>query len=77
MATDTLERLKKILADDAFAIASENVKPAATLSADFGLDEADLVHFWEKLTIEFGSNFSDDVTSNLMTVDDVVKHIDR
>lgn len=75
MSDTSIERLRKYLVDN-FSLKGEDIKPAATLSGDLGLDEQDLDELWMGLKATFGSSFPSDQTQKLKTVDDVVKYMD-
>ena len=71
----TLETLQDILMDE-FDLPRERVTPEAQLSA-LGVDSLDLLELMFKIEDRYKLAIRDDIPTDLVTVDDIVKYVDR
>ena len=75
MATDTLERVKKIIVEQLGVEASE-VTPEASITEDLGADSLDQVELVMAFETEFGIDIPDEEAEKIKTVGDAVTKIE-
>ena len=76
MASDTYERLKKIVVEQ-LGVDAEEVKPEASFVDDLNADSLDLVELIMSLEEEFSTEISDEDAERIRTVGDAVEYIDE
>ncbi len=75
MATNTFERVRTIIVDQLDVDPAE-VTMEASFKDDLDADSLDLVELIMAFEEEFGGEISDEQTQQMVTVGDVVKHLD-
>ena len=72
---NTFERLVDLI-NTRFEVAKENIKPETNLREDLEIDSLDFVEFIMDAEEVFEASFPDEAMDSLITVQDVVNHID-
>jgi acyl carrier protein len=75
MATDTFERVKKIIVEQ-LGVEESEVTPEASITEDLGADSLDQVELVMAFETEFGIDIPDEEAEQINTVGDAVKKID-
>jgi acyl carrier protein len=76
MATDTLERVKKIMVER-LNVDSAEVTMEAGIKEDLGADSLDVVDLIMELEEEFELEITDEQAERINTVSDIVNYIDK
>ena len=72
---DTIDRLKKIIADR-LGVDESEIKEEASFKDDLGADSLDVVELIMELEDEFGLEISDEDAEKIATVGDVIKYLE-
>ena len=75
MATDTFERVKKIVIEQ-LGVEENEVTPEASITEDLGADSLDQVELVMAFETEFGIDIPDEEAEKIKTVGDAVTKID-
>jgi acyl carrier protein len=75
MATDTFERVKKIIVEQ-LGVEDNEVTPEASITEDLGADSLDQVELVMAFETEFGIDIPDEEAEKIKTVGDAVTKID-
>ena len=75
MASDTLDRVKKIIVEQ-LGVEANEVTPEASITDDLGADSLDQVELVMALETEFGIDIPDEEAEKIKTVGDAVQKID-
>ncbi len=75
MAENTFERIRKIIVDQ-LDVDPEDVTMNASFKDDLDADSLDLVELIMAFEDEFGGDISDEKAQEIVTVGDVVTHLD-
>jgi acyl carrier protein len=75
MASDTLERVKKIIVEQ-LDVEEKEVTPEASITDDLGADSLDQVELVMAFETEFGIDIPDEEAEKIKTVGDAVAKID-
>ncbi len=75
MASDTLERVKKIIVEQ-LGVEPDEVTPEASITDDLGADSLDQVELVMAFETEFGIDIPDEEAEKIKTVGDAVQKID-
>jgi acyl carrier protein len=75
MASDTLERVKKIIVEQ-LDVEDKEVTPEASITDDLGADSLDQVELVMAFETEFGIDIPDEEAEKIKTVGDAVAKID-
>jgi len=75
MASDTFERVKKIIVEQ-LGVEESEVTPEASITEDLGADSLDQVELVMAFETEFGIDIPDEEAEQINTVGDAVKKID-
>ncbi|NMW85877.1 acyl carrier protein [Peptoniphilus sp. AGMB00490] len=71
-----LENLKDIIASN-FGINKDEVKMESNLRDDLGLDSLDAVELTMAIEEETGKEIPDDVFEKIITIEDLIKYLDK
>lgn len=74
--SETLSKVSKIVSEY-LGISLDQVKPESKLVEDLGADSLDQVELLMAYEEEFSIEVSDDDAQNLLTIDDIVKHVNK
>lgn len=72
----TFEKIQKLMAEK-LNKSPETIRPESEIVKDLGADSLDLVEMLLELETEFGITISDEDSSNIVTVQDIVNIIDK
>ena len=75
MASDTLDRVKKIIVEQ-LGVEEAEVTPEASITDDLGADSLDQVELVMAFETEFGIDIPDEEAEKIKTVGDAVAKID-
>ncbi|MBV8298747.1 MAG: acyl carrier protein [Candidatus Eremiobacteraeota bacterium] len=75
MASDTLDRVKKIIVEQ-LGVEANEVTPEASITDDLGADSLDQVELVMAFETEFGIDIPDEEAEKIKTVGDAVQKID-
>ncbi|HEV3088280.1 MAG TPA: acyl carrier protein [Candidatus Elarobacter sp.] len=75
MASETLERVKKIIVEQ-LGVEPNEVTPEASITDDLGADSLDQVELVMAFETEFGIDIPDEEAEKIKTVGDAVQKID-
>jgi acyl carrier protein len=75
MASDTLDRVKKIIVEQ-LGVEADEVTPEASITDDLGADSLDQVELVMAFETEFGIDIPDEEAEKIKTVGDAVQKID-
>ena len=75
MASDTFERVKKIIVEQ-LGVEENEVTPEASITDDLGADSLDQVELVMAFETEFGIDIPDEEAEKIKTVGDAVAKID-
>jgi acyl carrier protein len=75
MATETFERVKKIIIEQ-LGVEDNEVTPEASITEDLGADSLDQVELVMAFETEFGIDIPDEEAEKIKTVGDAVSKID-
>ena len=75
MASDTLDRVKKIIVEQ-LGVEANEVTPEASITDDLGADSLDQVELVMAFETEFGIDIPDEEAEKIKTVGDAVSKID-
>jgi acyl carrier protein len=76
MANNTFERVRQIIVDQ-LDVDPNDVTMSATFKEDLDADSLDLVELIMSFEQEFGGDISDEKAQQIVTVGDVVRHLDE
>ncbi len=76
MADKSIEQRVKDIIVEQLGVTADQVTPEAKFIEDLGADSLDIVELVMALEEEFGSEIPDEQAEKLLTVGDVVKHIE-
>ncbi|HRJ45058.1 MAG: acyl carrier protein [Caldilineaceae bacterium] len=76
MAKNTFERIRDIIVDQ-LDVDPDEVTMEASFKDDLDADSLDLVELIMAFEEEFGGEISDEQTEKMVTVGDVVSHLDK
>ena len=76
MASDTFERVKKIIVEQ-LGVEENEVPPEASITDDLGADSLDQVELVMAFETEFGIDIPDEEAEKIKTVGDAVQKIDN
>jgi len=76
MASDTFDRVKKIIVEQ-LGVEESEVTPEASITDDLGADSLDQVELVMAFETEFGIDIPDEEAEKIKTVGDAVQKIDN